>query len=81
LSYDFVVYAKDAKVLAAIEVDDKTHDEESRMATDDKKNRATAAAGVRLVRWRVNQLPDDAAIRTLFAKLQLPPPQESRSAP
>jgi hypothetical protein len=64
LSYDFVICAKDATVMAAVELDDKTHERSDRKATDEKKNKATAAAGVRLVRWNVKALPDEAAIRS-----------------
>ena len=63
MSYDFLVCAKDSTVLAAIELDDKSHDTAARAATDAKKDRASAAAGIRLIRWRVKALPDDAAIR------------------
>jgi Protein of unknown function (DUF2726) len=63
LSYDFVVCAKDATVLVAIELDDRSHESDTRAATDAKKNKATAAAGVRLVRWQAKSLPDEAAIR------------------
>ena len=61
LSYDFVVCSKDSTVLAAIELDDKSHDSNRRTATDDKKNKATADAGLRLIRWNVRALPDDSA--------------------
>ncbi len=54
LSYDFVVCGKDSTVLAAIELDDKSHDSASRAETDQKKDRATKAAGVQLIRWHVN---------------------------
>jgi hypothetical protein len=63
LSYDFVVCSKDSAVLAAIELDDKSHDSNRRTATDEKKSKATADAGLRLIRWNVKTLPDDAAIR------------------
>ena len=68
MSYDFVVCAKDARVLAVIELDDKTHDASDRAANDGKKDRATASAGVRLVRWNVGKLPDEAAITALFSQ-------------
>lgn len=45
LSYDYVVCAKDATVLAAIELDDRTHESASRARTDAKKEKATAAGG------------------------------------
>ena len=63
LSYDFVVCGKDSTVLAAIELDDKSHESSRRGATDEKKNKATADAGLRLIRWNVKALPDEAAIQ------------------
>lgn len=63
LSYDFVVCSKDSTVLAAIELDDKTHESSRQSATDEKKNKATADAGVRLIRWNVKALPDESAIQ------------------
>ena len=67
LSYDFVVCSKDSTVLAAIELDDKSHETTDRAETDKKKERATAAAGVRLIRWHVKSLPDQATIQAAFA--------------
>jgi Protein of unknown function (DUF2726) len=63
LSYDFVVCGKDATVLAAIELDDQSHATPKRSATDEKKNKASVDAGLRLIRWHVKALPDEAAIR------------------
>jgi hypothetical protein len=71
LSYDFVVCGKDATVIAAIELDDKSHESSSRAKTDEKKSKATADAGLRLIRWHVRSLPNEDAIRTEL----LPPPQ------
>lgn len=64
LSYDFVVCTKDCTVVAAIELDDKSHRNAKRAETDAKKERATKAAGTPLIRWQVNALPDAEAIRT-----------------
>lgn len=50
MSYDFVVCAKDARVVAVIELDDKTHELPDRAWNDEKKDRASASAGVRMVR-------------------------------
>jgi hypothetical protein len=63
LSYDFVVCSKDSRVVAAIELDDKSHESTSRARTDEKKNKASADAGLRLVRWQVASLPSEQAIR------------------
>ena len=70
MSYDFVVCAKDSTVLAAIELDDKSHESASRQDADDKKNKASADAGLRLLRWHVRALPDDESIRKQFSPLQ-----------
>ena len=63
LSADFVVCAKDATVLAVVELDDASHQSERRREADARKTRAVEAAGLRLVRWSVSALPDDTAIR------------------
>lgn len=63
LSYDFVVCSKDSTVLFAVELDEQSHETERRKVTDDKKNKATEAAGIKLVRWNVKSLPDEQAIR------------------
>jgi hypothetical protein len=63
LSYDFVVCAKDSTVIAAIELDDKSHETPSRVKADAKKNKASADAGLRLIRWHVRSLPSEQTIR------------------
>ena len=68
MSLDFLVCLKDSTIVAAVELDDKTHDKVSRMEDDAKKEKALSAAGVALVRWHVNALPDETAIRQAFAK-------------
>ena len=68
MSLDFLVCLKDSTVVAAVELDDKTHEKPSRIEADAKKERALAAAGVALVRWHVNALPNEVAIREALAK-------------
>lgn len=68
LSYDFVVCGKDASVIAAIELDDKSHESAARGKTDAKKSKASADAGLRLIRWHVKTLPDEEAIRNELIK-------------
>jgi NOL1/NOP2/fmu family ribosome biogenesis protein len=69
MSYDFVICAKDSTVLAAIELDDKSHEANSRLKADEKKDKATFDAGVRLIRWQAKALPDEVLIKTTFASL------------
>lgn len=68
MSLDFVVCLKDSTIVAAVELDDKTHERASRVEADAKKEKALSAAGVALVRWNVSALPDENAIRLAFAK-------------
>ncbi len=64
MSYDFVICSKDSTVLAVIELDDKSHEVNSRIKADEKKGKATTDAGIHLIRWHVKSLPDDATIRS-----------------
>jgi very-short-patch-repair endonuclease len=63
MSYDFVICDKAATVIAAIELDDKSHESEHRRDSDAKKSKATTDAGLRLVRWHVKSLPDELTIQ------------------
>lgn len=80
MSYDFVICGKDSTVLAAIELDDKSHDSDSRAETDKRKEMATAAAGIRLIRWHVKSLPDEIAIRGAFAEMRPNPSIDGTAA-
>ncbi len=68
MSLDFCVCLKDSTIVAAVELDDKTHDKAARIEADAKKEKALSAAGIALVRWNVSALPDEATIRRAFAK-------------
>jgi hypothetical protein len=72
LEYDFVVCSKDATVLAAIVLDDQPRSAKDASNADGIKERASAAAGVRLIRWQAKALPDMAEIQELFGELQIP---------
>jgi hypothetical protein len=67
LSLDYVVCRKDSTVVAAIELDDSSHDGPRRKEADARKERALAAAGVPFHRWSVKALPDESVIRAAFA--------------
>ena len=68
LSLDYVVCLKDATVVAAIELDDATHSRAARREADKRKARALESAGITLIRWTVNALPDEATIRAAFTR-------------
>lgn len=62
LSYDFVVCRLDGTPIATIEVDDDSHALPERQRADQKKDHATAAAGIKMLRWDVRAIPDAKAI-------------------
>ena len=68
MSLDFVVCAKDSSIIAAIELDDSTHERQDRVEADNKKQKALDAAGIKLVRWNVKNLPDEATIISVLPK-------------
>lgn len=56
-SVDFLICKKDASIVAAIELDDKSHEQPDRVKADADKNTALRAAGITLVRWEARNLP------------------------
>jgi hypothetical protein len=65
-SADFLVCDKSLTVLAVIELDDASHARRSRRLSDTKKEAVLKVAGIRLVRWQVNQMPDTGTIQQAF---------------
>jgi LPXTG-motif cell wall-anchored protein len=62
LSVDFVVVRRDTSIVAAIELDDASHDRSDRREADARKTHALNSAGIQLVRWQARALPDLQAI-------------------
>lgn len=60
---DFVVCDDECKIIAAIELDDKSHDNDKRRADDAKKDKALNSARIRIIRWRVENMPSVEAIQ------------------
>lgn len=69
-SLDFVVCEKDFSIVAAIELDDRSHEREERIKADYEKDTALRSAGVRIIRWPVKDFPSVATIKqdVLFPK-------------
>lgn len=63
MSIDFLVCEKDFSIIAAIELDDSTHNRQDRQEADDKKNRVLSTARIKLIRWHVNSMPDTNKIQ------------------
>ena len=62
LSVDFVIVRTDTSIVAAVELDDATHDRVDRRDADARKTHALQSAGIQLVRWNAKSLPDVSAI-------------------
>lgn len=69
MSVDFVVCANDgAKILAAIELDDSSHNLPERIKADSKKDKALKSAGIPMIRWPVKGMPAAPQLRADFLK-------------
>lgn len=66
-SLDFVVCNKDLEIIAAIELDDRTHARPGRKKSDQVKDDALEKAGIRLIRWPAARLPDVSEILNTFS--------------
>ena len=77
LSADFLILNPDTSVVAAIELDEASHGSPSRRDADARKTRALQSAGVKLIRWHVKSLPDEASIRAAIAPNDVPMHGES----
>ncbi|MEJ8839341.1 DUF2726 domain-containing protein [Ramlibacter sp. AN1133] len=70
---DFVAQRRsDGKVVAVIELDDRTH----RAEKDARRDEMLTSAGYQIVRWNSRSKPDAVAIRAAL----VPPPQQSADA-
>lgn len=70
-SVDFVICNKSFVVLACIELDGKTHEEESRQKADGEKNLALKTAGIPILRIAASDIPSVEEIKTLLEKAVL----------
>ena len=68
LSLDFVICSKDFSVLTVIELGDKAHIRKKHINDDKRKNKALADAGIRLIRWDVESIPDGIAIKEVLMR-------------
>ena len=69
LSIDFVIVNPDTSIVAAIELDDGSHERADRRAADARKTHVLRSAGIPLVRWHARQLPDASAIEAALPQI------------
>lgn len=65
-SVDFLVCLKDFTIVAAIELDDKSHWGEKSINRDNKKDKNLEAAGINLIRWHAESMPSVEEIKQEF---------------
>lgn len=68
-SVDFLVCNKDFSVFAVIELQDRTHQRESRKKSDEFKSKALSVARVRLVEFHARNLPSVEEIREVLGRV------------
>lgn len=66
-SVDYLVCLKDFTIVAAVELDDKSHSNPKVKQLDQKKDESLRAAKVELIRWNAEALPTLENIRKKFA--------------
>jgi very-short-patch-repair endonuclease len=64
MTVDFLVCLPDGSVVAAIELDDASHDIDERLLADARKDKALASAGIKLLRFR--EIPTEQELRKAF---------------
>lgn len=69
-SVDFLICERDFRIVAAIEIDDGSHEAAERIESDKTKSRALTAARVPLLRWRVGALPEVETIRRIVDEMR-----------
>jgi len=63
---DFVVCLKDFTVVCVIDLDDRTRERADGKRSDDDKDTALTGAGIKILRWKVADMPDVDTIRKTF---------------
>lgn len=64
MTVDFLVCLPDGTIVAAVELDDSSHDVDERALADAKKTKALESAGIKLLRFR--EIPSELELRKAF---------------
>jgi very-short-patch-repair endonuclease len=64
---DFVICEPDFCALAVVELDDRSHQRDAQLERDRRKDAFVQAAGLKMIRLSVADLPNEAALRALVA--------------
>lgn len=64
-SVDYLICQQDFSIIAAVELDDKSHNGANSIKRDTKKNNNLHAANVPLIRWHAEAMPEAETIRQI----------------
>lgn len=67
---DFLICGKDFKIIAAVELDDSSHNKEK----DEKRDKALMETGITTIRWSVGNLPGEKEIKEKVDRLKASTP-------
>jgi len=65
-SVDFLICTRDFEIIAAVELDDRSHLRAEAIIRDNKKNKNLAAANLPLIRWHAEKMPEVNDIKKEF---------------
>ncbi len=68
---DFVLCAPDFTAVAVIELDDRSHHRNAQRERDQRKDRFLQAAGIKVIRVAVSDIPSEAALKALVAAMSI----------
>src|SRR6202166_4908964 len=68
---DFVVCTPDFTALAVIELDDRSHHRNAQRERDQRKDQFLQAAGIKVIRIAVSDIPSEAALKALVAAMSI----------
>jgi Protein of unknown function (DUF2726) len=71
---DFVLCALDFTAVAVIELDDRSHHRNVQRERDQRKDRFLQAAGIKVIRVAVSDIPSEAALKALVAAMSITQP-------
>jgi hypothetical protein len=66
MSLDFVICDKKSNPVCAVELDDRTHQRADAIKRDTKKDKALGAAGIQIIRIKVEDMPTVAQLPKLL---------------
>jgi len=70
---DFVLCAPDFTAVAVIELDDRSHNHPAQRERDSRKDQFLQAAGIKVIRVAVSDIPSEAALKALVTVMPVAP--------